>query len=68
MRTCDHQVLAEAYPASVLFAIVVTADLYWLDAVGGRGALAVGCFAGDKLHHKRKQLRDRQIQQQTETY
>ena len=34
--------LAWAYPWLTLFAIVVTANHYWLDAVGGAAALALG--------------------------
>ena len=68
MKHTATKVLAVAYPVAVLFAIVVTANHYWLDAVGGLGALAIGYFAGDKLHHKWKQLRSKQIQhKQTET-
>lgn len=59
MKRTATKVLAAAYPVAVLFAIVVTANHYWLDAVGGLGALAIGYFAGDKLHHKWKQLRHR---------
>jgi hypothetical protein len=36
------KVLAALYPAMTLFAIVVTANHYWLDAAGGALVLAVG--------------------------
>ncbi|WP_420639132.1 phosphatase PAP2 family protein [Candidatus Poriferisocius sp.] len=44
-----------AYPWLTLFAIVVTANHYWIDAVGGLGALGVG-WAAAKGYHR---LRDR---------
>ena len=40
------KVLAASYPWLTLFAIVVTANHYWLDAVGGAVILAVGLFVG----------------------
>jgi hypothetical protein len=36
------RVLLVLYPAATLFAIVVTANHFWLDAVGGAAALAAG--------------------------
>lgn len=59
MRHTATKVLAVIYPVSVMFAIVVTANHYWLDAVGGMMALAIGYFAGDKLHHKWTQFTNR---------
>lgn len=38
------------YPAATLFCIVVTANHYWLDGIGGLIALASGFFAGWGLH------------------
>lgn len=38
--------LVVAYPGLTLFAIVVTANHYWLDAVGGAVVLGVGFLAG----------------------
>jgi membrane-associated phospholipid phosphatase len=38
--------LAALYPLLTLFAIVVTANHYWLDAVGGALILAIGSLAG----------------------
>ena len=61
MRRTATKVLAAIYPVAVLFAIVVTANHYWLDAVGGLGALAIGYIAGDKLHHKWRRLRETQL-------
>lgn len=59
MRCAATRTLTAMYPVAVLFAIVVTANHYWLDTVGGMVALAIGYFAGDKLHHKWRQLRRR---------
>ena len=63
MKHAATKVLAAAYPVAVLFAIVVTANHYWLDAVGGLGALAIGYFAGDRLHSKWKLVFDRRKRQ-----
>jgi hypothetical protein len=37
------------YPLLTLFAIVVTANHYWLDAVGGAGGLALGYLIGSLI-------------------
>jgi len=41
--------LVSLYPAATLFAIVVTANHYWLDAAGGALVLGVGAGAGFAL-------------------
>jgi hypothetical protein len=46
MRRRWSKALALAYPALTLFAIVVTANHYWIDAVGGAVVLGVGFAAG----------------------
>lgn len=46
MRQWWSKALAASYPALTLFAIVVTANHYWIDAVGGAVVLAVGFVAG----------------------
>ena len=38
-----QRILALAYPWLTLFSIVVTANHYWFDAVGGIVVLAAGC-------------------------
>jgi PAP2 superfamily len=43
------RILAALYPAATLFAIVVTANHFWLDAVGGALVLGVGWFLGTRL-------------------
>ncbi len=43
------RVLAALYPLGTLFAIVVTANHYWIDAVGGLVVLALGMAAGRPL-------------------
>ena len=40
------KVLAASYPVLTLFAIVVTANHYWIDAVGGAVVLGLGYLAG----------------------
>jgi hypothetical protein len=40
------QELVALYPAATLFAIVVTANHFWLDAAGGAALLGVGAAAG----------------------
>ena len=40
------KVLCAIYPAATLFAIVVTANHYWIDALGGAVILAVGYAVG----------------------
>ena len=42
MRRRWSRVLVWSYPVLTLFTIVVTANHYWLDAVGGLAALGVG--------------------------
>jgi hypothetical protein len=46
VRRLWSKVLAVAYPALTLFAIVVTANHFWLDAAGGGLVLGVGALAG----------------------
>lgn len=38
------------YPAATLFAIVVTANHYWLDGIGGLGAFSIGALIGWGIH------------------
>ena len=49
------------YPAATLFCIVVTANHYWIDGVGGQLALAVGAWAGWALHRKNQRRLDRKF-------
>ena len=46
LRQWWTKALAAAYPAFTLFAIVITANHYWLDAVGGAVCLGVGYGLG----------------------
>jgi len=43
------KVLMASYPLLTLFAIVVTANHYWIDALGGAIALGLGYLIGGKL-------------------
>ncbi|MCU0272938.1 MAG: phosphatase PAP2 family protein [Acidimicrobiales bacterium] len=49
MRRRWTRVLVALYPWVTLFAIVVTANHYWLDAAGGALVLAVGYLIGSRL-------------------
>lgn len=46
--------LAIAYPWLTLFAIVVTANHYWIDALGGIAVVALGLFASNMWQKLRK--------------
>ena len=48
------------YPAATLFCIVVTANHYWLDGVGGLLAFAIGSLLGWGLHRWNQGRLDRQ--------
>lgn len=50
MRHNYSKALVVLYPVATLFSIVVTANHFWLDAVGGLGALLIGYIAGTYLH------------------
>jgi hypothetical protein len=51
------------YPAATLFCIVVTANHYWLDGIGGLIALAAGFLGGWGLH----ELNQRRLQRKLTT-
>ncbi len=48
------------YPAITLFCIVVTANHFWVDGIGGQIALALGVWGGWALHRWNTQRLDRQ--------
>jgi membrane-associated phospholipid phosphatase len=55
------KVLVALYPWLTLFAIMVTANHYWLDAVGGATILTVGYLLGRTLtrfHDRRREHRE----------
>ena len=47
-----------AYPAVTMFAIVITANHYWLDGVGGAVVLAAGYLVGSWLTNMRSRSSD----------
>lgn len=49
------------YPAATLFCIVVTANHYWIDGVGGQLALAIGAWLGWDLHRRNQRRLDRKF-------
>jgi membrane-associated phospholipid phosphatase len=59
MRRRWAKIAVLLYPASTLFCIVVTANHYWIDGVGGQLALAVGAWLGWDLHNRNQRRLDR---------
>ncbi len=57
--------LAALYPAATLFAIVVTANHFWLDAVGGAVVLAVGYQLGSRVAQWNERRIAREIDAET---
>ena len=53
------KVLALLYPAATLFCIIVTANHFWLDGVGGLGVFAVGSLIGWGMHRWNQNRLDR---------
>jgi PAP2 superfamily len=49
------------YPAATLFAIVVTANHYWLDGIGGLTVFGVGALIGWGLHRWNQERLDRRF-------
>ena len=49
MKTRVRKVLAAAYPVLTLVVIVITANHYVIDAVGGLAILAIGWFLGNRF-------------------
>lgn len=49
MRRRWTRLAVRAYPWLTLFAVIVTANHYWIDAVGALAVLGVGCLAGAGL-------------------
>lgn len=50
LRRRWHRVVVLLYPLATLFCIIVTANHFWLDAVGGLVALAIGAVVGWWMH------------------
>ena len=53
LKTTCAQVLAGGYPVVTLVVIVITANHYVLDAVGGLVILAIGWLLGEPVHTRR---------------
>ena len=53
-RRVGWKLLAAAYPALTLFAVVVTANHYWLDAAAGALVLGAGHLAGSAVTNRLK--------------
>jgi hypothetical protein len=49
LRARWAQILMALYPVTTLFAVIVTANHYWLDGVGGLVVLGVGMFGAGRL-------------------
>ena len=61
LRRWWTKVLVLLYPATTLFAIVVTANHYWLDGIGGLVAFSIGALIGWGLHRWNQERLDRQF-------
>jgi len=55
------KVLVLLYPAVTLFCIVVTANHYWLDGVGGMIAFGIGALLGWGTHRWNQERLDRRF-------
>ncbi len=55
------KVLIALYPVATVFCIMVTANHYWLDAVGGLVVFGVGYLLGSRLAGILEQARDRRV-------
>ena len=49
MKTLPRKILAAAYPVSTLIVIVITANHYLIDALGGLLILSIGWVLGNKF-------------------
>jgi len=61
MRRRWAKIAVLLYPATTLFCIVVTANHYWIDGVGGQLTLAIGAWAGWALHRQNQRRLDRKF-------
>ncbi len=61
LRRWWTKVLVLLYPMTTLFAIVVTANHYWLDGIGGLAAFGVGALIGWGLHRWNQERLDRRF-------
>lgn len=61
LRRPSLRVLAALYPWLTLFAIVVTANHWWADAVGGGLVVLVGLGVAELVHRAANQARSRRI-------
>ena len=61
MRRRWAKIAVLLYPAATLFCIVVTANHYWIDGVGGQLALAIGAWTGWALHRQNQRRLDRKF-------
>ena len=49
MKTRGRKILAASYPVLTLVVIVITANHYFIDAVGGLAILTIGWFVGNRV-------------------
>ena len=61
LRRWWTKLLVLLYPATTLFAIVVTANHYWLDGIGGLVVFGVGALIGWGLHRWNQERLDRRF-------
>ncbi|MGB7879111.1 MAG: phosphatase PAP2 family protein, partial [Ilumatobacteraceae bacterium] len=55
------KVLVLLYPATTLFAIVVTANHFWVDGIGGLLVFGVGALIGWGIHRWNQDRLDRKF-------
>jgi len=61
LRNPAARLAALAYPWATLFAILVTANHWWVDAVGGGAAVLCGLVLAEVAHNAANRLRSRRI-------
>ncbi len=64
LRRRWQRVAVFLYPLATLFCIIVTANHYWIDGVGGLVVFAVGALIGWRLHRWNEARLDRQWSRQ----
>jgi hypothetical protein len=66
LRRRWQRVVVFLYPLATLFCIIVTANHYWIDGVGGLMCFAVGTVAGWSLHRWNQNRLDRKFMAELE--
>jgi hypothetical protein len=64
LRRRWHRIVVFLYPVATLFCIIVTANHYWIDGVGGLLCFGVGTLTGWWLHRWNQRRLDTKHQEQ----